>query len=494
MKTLLLLLCLLLSVALSAQDYQQICRPGITFFQGTDGYFKAFRRDSVATAGNNDTLFFSYRTIRDSTGFGAFVCRDTTSGGALGLKILKQHDGWFRFFNRTHDTLSINTQATVNESWRFCPLGGGNYLRATVTAILTDSVINTTDPVKVITLQAKNSAGGDIAGIFNGKTIRLSQHYGLTRFFDVYRTPADTTELTLIGSTVPVMGVQPFGWQEVYDFEVGDEFHYLKRDIYNFSAGVECKIIKTVIGKTQFGSDSVRYTFARCSKSWYPMPPPNTSTLQDTVSETHNFLALAEDPSLQMLPDEFLPAAFPQVLSVPAASRIRGPFNNRQVQVCNSGAYVYSGGCYTDPFESFGPENKFAPGLGLTNSFWSMADLYVESHVYNLVWFRKGTETWGTPVAANCDALLTGTDEISPAQGMVVYPNPATSEIRVIIPPAFKPGKYTLTDLSGRIMTTGKIMGNSFAVHRNNLLSGIYLLTVTDAGGRIIGRSNVVFQ
>ncbi len=478
---------------LSAQDYQQICRPGITFFQGADGYFKAFRRDSVAPAGNNDTAFFSYHAVRDSTGYGAFTCRDTTAGDALGLKILKQQNGWFRFFNRHHDTISINTQAALNDSWRYCNLGGGNHIQATVSAILTDSVINATDPVKVITLQSKNSAGANIAGIFNGKILKLSKHYGLTKLFDMYCTPFDTLELTLAGSTAPPMGVQPFGWTDVYDFQVGDEFHYRKIDRYNFGAAVDSKIIKKLIGKTVFGNDSVHYTFSRCSKSWYPMPPPNTSTAQDTVFETQDFLELANDPAVELLPDEFLPTAYPQYMSVPSASRTRGPFNNRQVQICNQGAYVFDGGCYTDPFESFGPENRYAPGLGLTNSYSSAADLYVEEHRYDLVYFRKGTETWGTPVAYDCAALLTGMDEIPAAPWMTVYPNPATSEIMINISTGFNPEKYLLTDLSGRRAAEGTFEG-PFRVQRNGLAPGIYLLTITDGKGTVVGRSKVVFE
>jgi len=495
MKRYLTLLFVLCSGILSAQDYQQICRPGITFFKGTDGYFKAFRRDSVAPAGNNDTLFFSYPAVRDSTGFSAFVCRDTTAGDALGIKVLKQHDGWFRFFNRTHDTLSINTQAAVNDSWRYCTLGGGNYLLATVTAILTDSVINTTDLVKVISLQAKNSAGGNISGIFNGKSIKLSKHYGLTRLFDVYRTPADTAELTLAASTIPPMGPQPFGWQEVYDFQVGDEFHYHILDTYG-SIGMESKVIKTVVSKTVYGNnDSVHYSVERCTKSWYPMPPPNTQTSHDTVTLSFNFHALAEDPSVSLLPDEFLHVTFFSTNDVlPLAARKGEVYNNRLVQQFNSQGLYYNGTCYNDPFEVYGPEYWYSSGLGCTLVYRLEADINVHQYREELVYFRKGTETWGTPVAGNCDALLTGTKEISPEQGMAVYPNPAISEIRVSIQPAVKPGKYTLTDLSGRQVSGGKVAGNSFVIQRNQLAGGIYLLIVTDADGRMVSRSKVVFE
>ena len=62
-KILLLLFCFLGSI-LNAQNYQNICTPGITFYKNSSGNIKAYRQDSVYLPGNNDTIFISYRTIR----------------------------------------------------------------------------------------------------------------------------------------------------------------------------------------------------------------------------------------------------------------------------------------------------------------------------------------------------------------------------------------------------------------------------------------------
>ena len=210
MKNLLFPFIFFLGNILCAQHYQNICTPGITFFKSQDNYFKAFRRDSVQVQGGNDTIFYSYRTIRDSSA--TLGCRDTTNGDALGRKIWKQHDGWFWFFNMKNDTIKLNTQAALNDSWRYCSLPGNGHLQATVTAIMTDSVCGTTDMVKIITLQAKDPSNNNIASIFNRKKIKLSQHYGLSKIYDIYWTPIDTLNLILIGKTTPQMGVQPITW------------------------------------------------------------------------------------------------------------------------------------------------------------------------------------------------------------------------------------------------------------------------------------------
>ena len=128
----------------------------------------AFRSDSVVPAGVGDTLFFSYRAIRTIADTG---CQDTTSGSILGRKIYKTQSGWFYLFNRNYDTVRINTQATLNQSWRFCPLTANGYLEAKVTAVITDSVLGAPDAVKVITLQAKDA--GNKVEVVLGRLARL---------------------------------------------------------------------------------------------------------------------------------------------------------------------------------------------------------------------------------------------------------------------------------------------------------------------------------
>ena len=197
---------------LVAQNYQNICTPGITFYRSPDNFFMAFRRDSVHAAGAGDTLFFSYRAIRKVADTG---CMDTTSGSILGRKIYKTQTGWFYMFNRTGDTIKINTQATLNQSWRFCPLPANGYLEATVTSVITDSVLGAPDAVKVITLKAKDAGNNNMVHLLNQKSIRLSQHWGLSRMIDVFSVPNDTTFYTLAGKSMAAAGIQNLTWPEI---------------------------------------------------------------------------------------------------------------------------------------------------------------------------------------------------------------------------------------------------------------------------------------
>ncbi|HNY01861.1 MAG TPA: T9SS type A sorting domain-containing protein [Bacteroidales bacterium] len=496
MKRYLTLLCLLCSGILSAQDYQQICRPGTTFFRATDGYFKAFRRDSVAPAGNNDTLFFSYPAIRDSSHYD-FICRDTTNGDALGRKIIKRHDGWFWFFNCKQDTIRIHALASPGTSWRFCSISDCTYLQATLTSIQVDTIQGVPDSVKVISLQTKNQDNQNIPGIFNQKVFRLSKHFGLSDFYDLYLAPSDAARLQLIGQTVPAFGPHILEWAEVYDFDAGDEFHYFGTHVYNTST-VVWKVIKKILDKTSYGdNDSVHYLVEICKKTWYPAPPPNTETIYDTLNESYNFTTLANNPTIGLLPDQFY-SPFGSAMRVRCAY---SNFNGRQITMIDHGGYEYylPDSCYNDPFEHGGPEYTYAPGLGITKYSYAFVARGYESHTEQLVYFKKGQELWGSPVAESCSTLLSVEEPERVGHALSVFPNPAASEIRISLPPDLSseittPGKYSLTDFSGRKVTGGAVTGNSFVIQRNHLAGGIYLLIVTDSDGRMVGRSKVVFE
>jgi hypothetical protein len=492
MKKLIIPLLFFLVNILPAQNYQNICSPGITIYKDQNQYFKAFRQDSVRIIGGNDTIFYSYRTIRDSSSY--FTCRDTTNGDALGRIILKKNNGWFYFFNMKNDTIKLNSQASLNEAWKYCLLPGNCYLQAMVTNVITDSILGMTDQVKVISFQAKDAANSNISSIFNQKQIKLSQHYGLTKIYDIYWTPFDTLNLVLIGKTVPLLGVQPFKWADIYNFEVGDEFHYYDHQTFNGSTTVYSKAINRILGKTVYGnSDSVYYQVEECKKTWYPHPPPNTVEVHDTVLQKYNFVQMSTDHAIGLLPNEFS--------GLTAVTRTYSEYNNRQVQILNYNGYGmgWNGSeyCYMNPFEVWGPIYYYVPGLGQTKWIYEYADLTVYGYYSDLVYYKKGSETWGTPVATDCFILLSTENEVIPQEpSLEVFPNPIESEARILLG-SFNPNdnlQYTLYNSSGMKVGEGKISSDPLILHRDGRASGLHILNISDNSGTIIGRTKIIFK
>ena len=478
---------------LVAQNYQNICTPGITFYRSPDNYFMAFRSDSVLPVGVGDTLFFSYRAIRTLSDTG---CLDTTSGSILGRKIYKTQTGWFYLFNRNGDTVKINSQATLNQSWRFCPLPANGYLEANVTSVISDTVLGAPDAVKIITLQAKDAGNNNIEHPLNQKSIRLSQHWGLSRMLDVFLVPDDTTLYTLAGKSVPAVGIQNLTWPEIYDYHAGDEFHYI-----GGASTAGWKTIMKVLTRTDYGSDSVKYTLEHCQQLM-SATYPNYSTVHDTVTQTFSFIENPGSAWLSRLPGEFMRGGY----SAGDYWFSTQYFPYRRQKGVSWGGFLFTptwnGGdtCWRTGNGYYWTisAGDYTEGLGRTRTYWDQADPPYYAHMEeNLVYYKKGTNSWGTPITTDCFTLLSIEGKKAEVQtGIKVVPNPAETEAQVTLH-GFNPDdswNFTLYTYSGIKVFSGKVSSNQFILSRDGLASGFYILTISDRDGAIKGRTRMIYK
>jgi len=89
-KSLIFLWLLLLPVCIEAQNWQNICSPGITLYSDLNNKLSSFRLDSTeAVPGNRlDSVYKSYLTLRK---FSANqYCYDTVFGFVLGEKVYRK--------------------------------------------------------------------------------------------------------------------------------------------------------------------------------------------------------------------------------------------------------------------------------------------------------------------------------------------------------------------------------------------------------------------
>jgi hypothetical protein len=501
-------LCSMTMIHASAQDYQNICTPGTTFYKSAAGSYQAFRRDSILLPGNNDTVFFSYPAILNAS---MYDCGDTTNGSILGRKIYKKSNGWFYFFNENNDTIKINSQAGLNEVWRFCALTGNNYIQAKVTSLITATVLNTTDPVKIITLQAKDDSNNNLPHILNGKSIQLSQHYGLNTMLFIYSVPTDTTLYTLDGKTNPLLGNQDLTWQNVYDFQVGDVFHRTYTHWYHGVPGVDTshsfKEIKTVVGKTvSVTNDTITYAFNRYQSDvkivWNIFTwtyDTSTWTSQNIIYETYVFSALSSQASFTRLPSEFLrkPPYSYQVFADGFASYIDFIHHRTKVITDLKYKYSYDKNCWLENYTGSpgsGPnasvQHNYSQGLGETLYYTSNGEYHNNYYtVDSLVYFKKGGESWGTPIAMDCSVL-------EGASLIIVVPNPVITKAEIRIR-GHQPGtvaRLILYDNFGnKIFETSSNTG-IFNFSREGIPAGLYLMAVYDADGRFMSSQKMIVQ
>jgi len=504
----LLCLCSMTMIHASAQDYQNICMPGITFYKSAAGSYQAFRRDSILLPGNNDTIFFSYPTILNAS---IYICGDTSNGSLLGRKIYKKSNGWFYFFNENNDSIKINSQAGLNEVWRFCALTGSNYVQAKVTSVITVPVLETTDQVKVITLQAKDGSNNNMAHILNGKSILLSRHYGLDKMLFIYSVPTDTTLYTLDGKTNPLMGNQDLTWQNVYDYQVGDVFHRSYMHTYHGVPGIDSshsiKEIKTLIGKTvAVTNDTITYAFNQYQKNvqiiWNYVSgtyDTTTWTSQKIIYETYVFSALSSQASFTRLPSEFLrrPSDPYGIFADGFASYTDFIHHRTKVVTDLKYKYSYDKYCWLENYTGSpgsGPkasvQQNYSEGLGETLYYTSNGEYHNTYYtVDSLVYFQKGGETWGTPIAMDGSALVG-------ASLITVLPNPVLTKAEIRIR-GHQPGtvaRLVLYDNFGnKIFETSSNTG-IFNFSREGNPSGLYLVAVYDADGRFMSSQKMMLE
>jgi hypothetical protein len=478
--------------SLFAQNYQNICSPGVTFFNNSTGVLKAFRLDSIHLPGNSDTIFISYRAIRDTANDEYWgICSDTTNGSILGRKIYKKSDGTFFFFNRNNDTVRILSTAVLNQSWKFCKLPGNQYIEAKVTSIISDSVADTTDMIKVITLQAKDNLNNNISNILNEKTIKLSQHFGLAKMLDVFFIPDATTMYDLAGKSHPQMGAQDITWKEIYDFEVGDIFHYYHS--YGMPPSAYGHTIQTVLGKVIKGNfDTVIYTLDNCSRTYAQGGPFN---YHDTITETFDSADFSYS-DFSFLPEQFSPLTLSTVQS--RRSGDIGNYNQRMSKIIEPGFYdrMENESCWACTLFEIYEQHIYTKGLGLSSYIYNDGGDWDFEKNY-LVYFKKGLETWGTPVSTDCNSLLDGENNLKKGNiHLVIAPNPVEAEAKITITGIDKNelGTLLLNDITGRELTRMKITSNSFTFDRTGLGSGLYLLSVTNQQGAVIAHDKIIMK
>ncbi len=497
---------MLISLPIEAQNWQNICSPGLTLFGDSIHNISSFRLDSVQAGPLNplDSFYWSYPTIRKILNNQS--CYDTVFGSVLGKKVYRRANGTFVFFNLSGDSIFFKTDATLSQSWKLFSLPNLAYILATVSEHKVDFVCGMPDEIKVITLQAKDATNQNIDNVFNNKQIVLSKNYGLIHIYDMVKFPSDTVPYTLEGKSSPPIGLQDFTIQEAYNYNIGDEFHY--DNFAGCSLGFrDEKIIKVILTKeVSITGDTIVYSSDRCIHR--VEGPPFYINFHDTITDTiilhkHPFYLIFNNQ-----PHEFSPK---QYYKSDEFYKNGTSFNSRSKKRFYEDYYKYSPSLncwvanfiYHPPCTIYFPYYDFSKGLGQTYYFYQYFyftefDLYVVTNKTQLVYYRKGNETWGTPWAPDC-ATLVGTKEsttLTVIPGITISPNPVHNFAEIKIT-GLKPGEKAviiLYDYLGQEVFQDHLELNPYILTRDGIPNGIYIVKIVGKSGVLNITSKVLFN
>ena len=453
---------------LQSTAYQTVYSNRKAYYKTDDNKTETLKIDSCVFF--NDSILYPSRNLQ----LIGDECYDPKGGGWAGKKIVFNNQ-WNYFFNEDNDTVKIKTNAVLNENWTLFKRTDIT-ITATVTKWDTTKIMGVVDSVKTITLHVFDNTMKPVAHVLENATFKISNHYGLTKAFNFTYFPAlkyrpdysISKEFELIGITNPELGFQKMKWFDVFDFQVGDEFHYIESSNYLMTGGSasERKYIIRILTRENF-NDSIHYTEDDQSIRKYKQ---NAQSNYVTTSEHYQTGFWVQKNT-----------AFEQEPGVPVfnndSSRIEiyPEFN----AINTPDIYTKNNGCWTrlniiDDACNF---VSYAVGRGLISSgsgCWLMYGSSSEEQVY----FKKGSTTWGTPL------ILTVNEELNARFILNIYPNPATDKIYIDLND-INHCSIELFDAQGKTILNKELNQQKNSVNMQEFSKGLYFYSVKIDGKQV---------
>lgn len=456
------------------KGYQAVYSHRTAYFNAGNNITETLKIDSCAFF--NDSIMYPSRTVQ----LIGDDCYDPYGGGWAGKKVVI-NNGWNYFFNDDNDTIKIKTDAVLNENWTLFQRADIK-ISATVTKWDTAMVLGVADSVKTITLHVFDAAMNPISHELENATITISKLYGLVKALNFTYFPAlkyncsyfTTKKLDLVGITNPELGVQKLKWFDVFDFQVGDEFHYVESENYLMSGGssLEKKYIIRILTRENF-TDSIRYT-------------QDVRTLRRYKPNAHSdfIITLEHSQNTNLIQ---INSEFEQKPGIPVFNRDSTRFQISPVLniTTEPDFFVLNSGCWQKIFLTDDACNSvsYAKGRGLV---MSISGCHEEQNYARKeqVYYKKGSVTWGTPL------ILTANEELNAGVAVTVYPNPVADRIFVDLNNV-KHSTFELFDAQGRLILQQELSVQKNQVGVQQLGKGMYLYRLS-ADGRQVKAGRII--
>jgi hypothetical protein len=508
---LLFLQCLYLNHSFS-QDWQCMHDSTTTYYENANKVTIAVRIDSSQVRDGYKYYYGNhvFRSVYyDATDYDVLYCADHEGASYIG-NAMSAGEGENSFFNLNGDAIRFRTNLQAGIPWICCSLSDSTRLMAMVTDLRFESVLGVMDSVKYISLQAVSNSGDSISNALNGTAIQLSKTFGILTMYDFYNFPNTSGYFRLSGYHSPAydLGENNLTNLQIYTWAPGDEFHTIRSgEDYHGSFVATTRRITWVIDSTWNAThDSITYLLQYFEDEWYGVG-----------ENEHNYnkrISIAKYPvkdwscnSPDLLPTEPI-LCFQDDTTLKSAtfySQFRdknGLYGNRLIKE-RGDTYNANSSC-TDTLVgrtiSYWGGNSstsyYIDGLGgpYWNSVYSDMNYWLKTW-YSLVYYKKGSETWGTPYDTtswhhpNSIANVFGENE-----KVLIYPNPAYETVTIEIP-GYSGRNYRLkvSTLMGEIIDDKLLYSDNSTFSISKYSRGMYILKLFDEG-RLIGQQKLIKQ
>ena len=473
MKAFLPIVFVLMTIQLSAQNYRTANTEQTTYYEQTIDWNienVPFKVDNFTIKNDGDTLVYFLEIFDENVWYDIstypFSCLDTASTPWQGKKALLKTDGRDIYYNENNEAITINTQANINDNWL---LFENDSLRvmATVVSVNLQSIFGVMDSVKQFSLQVFDSLNNPISHPLNGEFFQISQNYGFVIAPDFYYFPS-AEKHNLKGVQSPKLGIYNITRNDIYNFDVGDEFHiksasWLDKDYYqvfitnklldsNGNWAYEYDVARHVFDRTNFDTNEQEIGEDTSGFVPFELIPPN-------------YTDLSQSP-MTFYEDDITIAGFAQISY--------GSFNNRIQKNTNLAYWRYNGtDCWGYALLSGSVANNYIEGLG--GPYGGLSTFLYSAT--NLVYYKKGNETYGTPI--NFNQILPTENVITENKNLKIYPNPAQDFLNIELENQsnFDFNILIINNL-GQIIKQDVLNQNIQQINIANLPKGIYTLQI----------------
>lgn len=486
----------LLSLAAKAQDFNCFQTGVKQYFTNKDGYLRGIRIDSVHTTATT-TIYYPYQSTRGYYHSDPSFL-DSMGGSWLGKKVIANNNGTFLFGNLWKDTVVIETQANVGDSWIFYNDSTTRFYLAYLIAKDTMTVSGVIDSIKKIKITANDVSGVVSSDPVNNFEIVLSKNHGFYNVFDLYTFPyhapdslyrqgldyfldrilnhTGPTQQNSIFSLVPL--VNP-AHSQLIDWNVGDIFEYRVCNInypgnciYPYQYYFDSITAKTIVaGGVQYdytgwlATQDYHYPYIANYNYTYRINSINGSfiTGNDVLIDTN------------LMPEEykqpFVRYYFPGDTGYCLQGNSYGVYQSSLLR--NEWHNIF--------FESSGIEKNYKTGLGLLHHYlFTMGNPSEETDDSTLIYYKKAGLSCGNYIQSS---TLTVPEFTLMENSIQVAPNPANNQLLIDA----KVGTHYIAKLYNYLGQEIKII-NGFCplqIDVSKVTEGIYLLNIITETGNI---------
>lgn len=445
-----------------AQPWMPVRTGASTYFKDMN-FLRATRIDSTEISLDGTLILYNYPSLTakyEGYGWEETCCGYNPSEQSwLSATTHIKGDSLAIFLSVTGDSVFIFFNKNAGDSWPIYTFENGNYIEATINDIVETEILpGLTDSLKTFSLLVKDANGVVMTDYRNGKTFSISKQYGLVEALKFAYFP-DVSSLMLVGMDDPDIGERNLTAREIYDFEIGDEFHTSERDL----PFLTIRIYK-VIDKIMYPSmDSVSYTFDYCSAT-FQSGGTDTFRTTSTYDVTYDFNDLTnpvnQPPDYFFRYNEEMGTDFQMYLPLTTSGHRKKVIGYPQWACddqCVNDAIATA--CYTQYIEGYGDFTYESCDWSITNG-------------KDMVYAKKGDITWGNPYT--CEGTLSVQLPLEPAV-FSLYPNPANDKVNCHLNlPDYQDVILEMYSITGQLVLAQNLTGPDTAMVIAGIPQGYY--------------------